>query len=136
MPLPPRVARLLVALGLLLQFSLWLALAAGGLRLARLALAVAGEGEDSATADPTIAEGAATALLLIQAGELLALSGLGIMAVAIALGRPRERWMFWGGIAALAAWIPLPPYGTLLGVTGIAAFVLARHHFRPGPAGA
>jgi hypothetical protein len=51
------------------------------------------------------------------------------MLVALTLGRVRARWVFWGGIAALAAWFPFAPYGTLLALAGITGFVLARKHF-------
>lgn len=128
--MPLHLTRLLAALGLLLQFALWFALAAGGLRLVRLSFAIVGE-PDKATTDDTISEGAAYALLLIQAGQFLALSGLGLTAAAVWVGRLRERWVFWGGLLALAAWIPFAPFGTVLGLGGATALVLSRKHLLP-----
>jgi len=132
--MPPRLSRLLAAFGLLLQFALWFALGAGALRLLRLFLATVGETDEAAATDQ-INEGAAIALLLVQTGQLLALSGLGLMAVAVWLGPLRDRWIYWGEIVALAAWIPLTPFGPFLGVGGIAALVLNRRHFLRPPDG-
>jgi len=126
--MPTRLARLLAVLGLLLQLALWFALGAGALRMVRLLFELGTEPDQGATAD-AISEGAALALLLVRAGELLALSGLGLLAVAVGVGRLRERWIFWAGIIALAAWIPLAPYGPILGLGGIAVFVINRRQF-------
>ena len=124
----PRLARLLAALGLLLQSGLWLALVAGALQFLWLYLQVAPQLEDPAVA-AKVEQNAALALLLVKAGQVLALSGIGLMVVALWLGRVRARWIFWGGVVALAAWTAFPPWGTLLGVGGILGFVLARGSF-------
>ena len=121
-------ARWLAVIGLALQGALVVGYALAAVRIINMMAALGGHQEVAAKA-AHITGAVASALQAMVFVQRIALVGLVPMAVALVVGRLRERWAFRWSIACMVAWVFLVGVGTIIGITGLVLLYRHRKEF-------